>query len=99
LLTLVENDSQVFHVQCWDSDGVTPLTPISGYFWLTRVNDATVVVSGNPNLTISGQDVYYSLSGPSNTVCGFMKYNFTMYFSGDVIQTMGAYCEIVARND
>lgn len=96
MLTFIENDSQVFFVRCWDSDGTTALTPVSGYFSMIRVNDGETIVSPDSNLTISGQDVYYFMSGWQNATRGFMRYSFKMYFTGNTIQTMHDYAEVVS---
>jgi hypothetical protein len=97
MLSLYLGDSQVFYIECFDADGSTEVTPVSGYFRLVRVNDDTTVVNDDSAILISGHDVYYNYRAVDNTVAGFMKYSFTMYFSGSTVQTFGGYAEIISR--
>lgn len=99
MLSVCAGDSQVFQIRCWESDGITPAVPVSGYFTLTRINDGEIVISPDGNITISGQNVFYTLSGTQNTILGFMKYNFVMDFDAITRQTLGGYVEIISRRE
>ena len=84
-------------VESFQEDGVTEVNPASGYFSMYRVSDEEAIIENDIGLSITDNDIYYTMSGANNTKMGFMRYIFTMHYSDGAIQSQAGYVNIIDK--